>query len=63
MFCLAGPWEVTAPSVIVEEAGGRFSDLGGRASLVSRHALFTNGVLHHEVLRLAAAATRTVSGS
>ena len=63
MFCLAGPWDLAAPSVIVEEAGGRFSDLDGRASLASGHALFTNGLLHDEVLRVVASATRTASGS
>ena len=63
MFCLAGPWDLAAPSIIVEEAGGRFSDLDGRASLVSGHALFTNGLLHEEVLRLVAGATPGGSGS
>jgi histidinol-phosphatase len=54
MFCLAGPWDLAAPSVIVEEAGGRFTDLDGHASLTSGHALFSNGVLHEEILRLLA---------
>jgi histidinol-phosphatase len=55
IFCLAGPWDLAAPSIIVEEAGGRYSDLGGRASLVSGHALFSNGALHEETLQLVAA--------
>jgi len=54
IFCLAGPWDLAAPSIIVEEAGGRFSDLDGHACLTSGHALFSNGLLHEEVLRLLA---------
>ena len=45
-------WDVAAVQVIVEEAGGRFTDLDG----VTRHdngtALSSNGLLHDAALRL-----------
>ena len=43
-------WDVAAVQVIVEEAGGRFSDLGGEARPDGGSAVSTNGLLHHEVL-------------
>jgi histidinol-phosphatase len=36
--------------VIVEEAGGRFTDLGGTATAGGGSAVATNGLLHDEVL-------------
>ena len=42
-------WDLAAPSVIVEEAGGRFTDLHGKRSILSGHALSTNGLVHGEV--------------
>jgi len=43
-------WDLAAPSVIVEEAGGRFTNLAGRQSIHTGNALATNGVLHASVL-------------
>ena len=43
-------WDVAAVQVIVEEAGGRFSDLGGAARPDGGSAVSTNGLLHDEVL-------------
>jgi histidinol-phosphatase len=43
-------WDVAALQVIVEEAGGRFSDLAGVARADGGSALSTNGVLHDQVL-------------
>lgn len=43
-------WDLAASRVIVEEAGGRFSDLEGRPRLDGGSALFTNGLLHDRVL-------------
>jgi histidinol-phosphatase len=47
-------WDYAAPKLIVEEAGGRFSDLAGRSRIDSRNAVVTNGLLHDEVLAAAA---------
>jgi len=44
-------WDVAAVQVIVEEAGGRFTDLGGAARPDGGSAVSTNGLLHDEVLR------------
>ena len=43
-------WDVAAVQVIVEEAGGRFTDLGGAARPDGGSAVSTNGLLHDEVL-------------
>jgi histidinol-phosphatase len=48
-------WDVAAPKVIVQEAGGRMTDLDGTDSLTSGSALATNGRLHEAALRLFAA--------
>ena len=39
-------WDVAATSLIVTEAGGRFSDLDGSPSIRSGNAVVTNGRLH-----------------
>ena len=44
------PWDAAAPMVLVEEAGGRATDLTGRRAIDSRTFLVTNGLLHDEVL-------------
>ena len=43
-------WDVAAVQIIVEEAGGRFTDLGGAARPDGGSAVSTNGFLHDEVL-------------
>jgi histidinol-phosphatase len=37
--------------VIVEEAGGRFSDAAGQSRIDSGTAVTSNGLLHEELLR------------
>jgi histidinol-phosphatase len=51
VFFTAGPWDLAAPSVVVEEAGGRFSDLAGGRSLTNG-AVFSNGRLHDAAIEL-----------
>jgi histidinol-phosphatase len=43
-------WDLAAPKIVIEEAGGRLTDLDGHDSLSSGHALATNGRLHPAVL-------------
>ena len=43
-------WDLAAPKIVVEEAGGRLTDLDGDDSLTSGHALATNGRLHPAAL-------------
>jgi histidinol-phosphatase len=45
-------WDIAAIQVIVEQAGGRFTDLTGAARPDGGSAVSTNGHLHDEVLRL-----------
>jgi histidinol-phosphatase len=43
-------WDLAPLLVIVEEAGGRFTDLGGTATADGGSAVSTNGLLHAAVL-------------
>ena len=43
-------WDLAALQVIVEEAGGRFTDLGGTSTAAGGSAVTSNGRLHDEVL-------------
>ncbi len=44
------PWDLAAVQIVVEEAGGRFTDLRGERTIYSGSALATNGRLHDAVL-------------
>ena len=44
-------WDLAAVQVIVEEAGGRFSDATGESRIDSGTAVTSNGLLHDELLR------------
>jgi histidinol-phosphatase len=49
-------WDLAAVKVVVEAAGGRFTDLDGVATADGGSALATNGHLHDEVLAILDAA-------
>jgi histidinol-phosphatase len=44
------PWDLAAPLVLIEEAGGRLTDLQGRRTYQGGSALASNGVLHEVLL-------------
>jgi histidinol-phosphatase len=44
------PWDLAPCRLLVEEAGGRFTDLGGVPTIYGGSALATNGRLHTAVL-------------
>jgi histidinol-phosphatase len=44
-------WDLGPLKVLVEEAGGRFTDFAGRATIEAGEALASNGLLHEQVLR------------
>ncbi len=47
------PWDVAAASLIVEEAGGKVTDLAGQPwNVRSRDLLFSNGLLHRDLLKI-----------
>jgi histidinol-phosphatase len=45
-------WDLAAVKVIVEEAGGRFTDLGGESTADGGDALATNGLVHDTALAI-----------
>jgi histidinol-phosphatase len=48
------PWDLAPLGIIVEEAGGRSTNLRGEKSIYSGQLLSTNGKIHDEVLKLLA---------
>jgi histidinol-phosphatase len=48
------PWDAAAPTLLVEEAGGRVTDIDGRRTIDGRTIVATNGVLHDAVLSILA---------
>lgn len=48
-------WDLAAVKVVVEAAGGRFTDLDGNATADGGSAISSNGRLHDEVLAIVAA--------
>jgi histidinol-phosphatase len=53
-------WDLAPVQVIVEEAGGRFSDFTGVSRIDGRGAVTSNGLLHDELLGAVAAQTAPV---
>jgi histidinol-phosphatase len=49
---IVNPWDVAPVQVLIEEAGGRFTDLTGEATFQGGTALSTNGRLHDAALDL-----------
>jgi histidinol-phosphatase len=45
-------WDLAAPRLIVEEAGGRFTDFAGTETAAGGNCVASNGLLHDEALRL-----------
>jgi histidinol-phosphatase len=43
-------WDLAAVKVIVEEAGGRFTDLSGAARIDGGSGITSNGILHEEIV-------------
>ena len=44
------PWDVAPLHVIIEEAGGRITDLAGNTGVVIKDTLASNGILHDDIL-------------
>jgi histidinol-phosphatase len=49
---IVNPWDVAAVQVLVEQAGGRFTDLDGIARYNGGTALSSNGLLHDAALAM-----------
>jgi histidinol-phosphatase len=48
----AAIWDLAALKLIVEEAGGRFSDFSGGSSPAGGNGVSSNGLIHDEILTL-----------
>jgi histidinol-phosphatase len=46
------PWDLAPAGLIVEEAGGRATDVNGKRTIYSGSLVSTNGKIHEEVLAL-----------
>ncbi|MGC2464108.1 MAG: inositol monophosphatase family protein [Candidatus Acidiferrum sp.] len=46
------PWDLAPATLIVEEAGGRATDVHGKRTIYSGSLVSTNGTIHEEVLEL-----------
>jgi histidinol-phosphatase len=49
------PWDLAALKIIVEEAGGRFTDFDDRATAFGGSAIASNGLVHEEIRQLISA--------
>ncbi len=49
------PWDLAAPQIIIEEAGGRVTDVNGDRRIDAPSFVGSNGLLHDELLRRLAA--------
>ena len=45
------PWDVAAAKIIVEEAGGKMTDLNGKDSIYSGHTIASNGKFHDKIVQ------------
>lgn len=45
------PWDLAAPMVLIEEAGGRVTDVNGERRIDAPSFVGTNGLVHDEILR------------
>jgi histidinol-phosphatase len=55
VFFAAGPWDLAGPSIVVEEAGGKFTDIAGLPTLTAG-AVFSNGRIHDAAIECLRAA-------
>ncbi len=49
---IMAPWDCAALAPIVEEAGGRYTDFGGAATIYGGNAIATNGRVHGALLAI-----------
>ena len=56
------PWDIAALQVIVEEAGGRATGLGGERSIHAGSLVSSNGLVHDAALALLRGGAKTMEG-
>ncbi len=47
-----GLYDFAAPSIILKEAGGEFSDFSGKFSLTTGNGVYSNGLLHQQIIKI-----------
>jgi myo-inositol-1(or 4)-monophosphatase len=54
------PWDTAAGALMVTEAGGILSDFSGKPfSIYGQETLTSNPLIHHEMVEIASAVSRT----
>jgi histidinol-phosphatase len=48
------PWDLAAIKIVIEEAGGCFTDFAGTPTIYGGSAIASNGLVHDEIVRLLA---------
>lgn len=51
---IANPWDLAAVEVVIQEAGGRFTDWQGNATPFGGNGIGSNGVVHDQALQITA---------
>jgi histidinol-phosphatase len=46
------PWDLAAVKIVVEEAGGQFTDFTGQSTAFGGNAIASNGLVHEEIRQL-----------
>jgi histidinol-phosphatase len=46
------PWDMAAVKIIIEEAGGRFTDFTGTPTIYGGNAIASNGLVHDQIVEL-----------
>jgi len=46
------PWDIAAPKIIIEEAGGKVTDFNGNDNIYSDSSIATNGKLHNQAIEI-----------
>lgn len=49
---ISNPWDMAAPKIIVEEAGGRATDISGKDTIYGGNSIMSNGKLHEKIIEI-----------
>src|SRR5690606_31904806 len=49
---IVNPWDLAAVQVVVDEAGGKFTDWNGRGSFSNGNGVGSNGLVHAQAIQL-----------
>lgn len=46
------PWDIAAAKIIIEEAGGKLTDIKGKDTIYSGNSVATNRILHNKIINI-----------